>query len=109
MLYALKEGGDGINIADVAASFQAAAIDILIIKPARPSRRPARSASSRMGSHPTVSPRARAVRPGIEVFLPPFEYCIDNGAMIAAAADSLQHGRTSDFTVTFNPSLAFCP
>src|SRR5690606_38458412 len=32
VLYALKESGDRINVADVAASFQAAAIDILLIK-----------------------------------------------------------------------------
>ncbi|MBX3177848.1 MAG: tRNA (adenosine(37)-N6)-threonylcarbamoyltransferase complex transferase subunit TsaD [Candidatus Hydrogenedentes bacterium] len=112
VLYALKEGGDGINIADVAASFQAAAIDILIIK--------TRQAIAQTGAKRLVIAggvaanrllRERAQSGlGIEVFLPPFEYCIDNGAMIAAAADSLlQHGRTSDFTVTPNPSLALCP
>ena len=44
---------------------------------------------------------------GIDVFMPPFKYCIDNGAMIAAAGDSLyKHGKFGDLTITPSPSLA---
>ena len=108
VLYALKEGGDAVNVADVAASFQAAAIDILLIK--------TKQAIEQTGARQLVIAggvaanrllRERAVAElGIEVFMPPFKYCIDNGAMIAAAGDSLlQHGHTGDFTSTPNPSL----
>lgn len=108
VLYALREGGGDVNVADVAASFQAAAIDILIIK--------TRQAIEQTGARQLVIAggvaanrllRERAVADlGIEVFMPPFKYCVDNGAMIAAAADSLlAHGKTGDFTVTPNPSL----
>jgi N6-L-threonylcarbamoyladenine synthase len=109
VLYALKEGGDAINIADVAASFQAAAIDILIIK--------TRQAIEQTGARQLVIAggvaanrllRERAMADlDIEVFMPPFKYCLDNGAMIAAAGDSLlRHGCTGDFTATPNPGLA---
>jgi len=108
VLYALKDGGDQVNVADVAASFQAAAIDILIIK--------VKQAIEQTGAKQLVIAggvaankllRERAVADlGIDVFMPPFKYCVDNGAMIAAAADSLlAHGHTSDFTVTPNPGL----
>ncbi|MBI2436118.1 MAG: tRNA (adenosine(37)-N6)-threonylcarbamoyltransferase complex transferase subunit TsaD, partial [Candidatus Hydrogenedentes bacterium] len=42
-----------------------------------------------------------------EVFMPPLAYCIDNGAMIAAAGDSrLRHGLVGDFKTTPDASLA---
>ncbi len=41
-----------------------------------------------------------------DVFLPPFAYCLDNGAMIAAAADSrLEHGFTDPLTITPDAAL----
>lgn len=108
VLYAIKAGGNGVNVPDVAASFQAAAVDILIIKTKQAIvQTGARQLVIAGGVAANKLLRDRATAElGIDVFLPPFQYCVDNGAMIAAAADSLlQHGRTGDLTVTPDAGL----
>ncbi|NLO33150.1 MAG: tRNA (adenosine(37)-N6)-threonylcarbamoyltransferase complex transferase subunit TsaD [Candidatus Hydrogenedentes bacterium] len=89
VLYAVQENPDA-PIADVAASFQRAAIDALLLK--------TEQAMEKTGIHRLViaggvaaNKRLResaAALPGVDLYLPPFAYCIDNGAMIAAAAQS---------------------
>lgn len=109
VLYAMQEQGGRVNVADVAASFQAAAIDILLIKikQAIEQTRVLRLVlAGGVAANQLLRDRLTAEL-DVDVFMPPFQYCIDNGAMIAAAGDSLlRHGRTGDFTVTPNPSLA---
>ncbi len=106
VLYALQEGKK--DVADVAASFQAAAIDILLIK--------VKEAIIQTGTERLVIAggvaanqllRERALAElDVDVFLPPFKYCIDNGAMIAAAGHSrFEHGLVGDFGCTPNPGL----
>jgi N6-L-threonylcarbamoyladenine synthase len=84
--YLLRDrGGD---VADIAASFQAAAIDVLIIK--------VRQALARYGIDRLVVAGGVAANKllrerlseleGVQVFAAPLRYCVDNGAMIAAAA-----------------------
>lgn len=91
------------EIADIAASFQAAAIDMLVIK--------MKEAVQRTGvRHATVVGGVAANRLlrervaqelDVPVAMPPMAYCVDNGAMIAVAAHSLlEHGCTGDFTAT---------
>ncbi len=92
VLYLLREHPDA-PAADVAASFQRAAVDALIQKTAR--------AIEQSGIHRLVIAggvaankclRISAATLDAELFLPPFVYCLDNGAMIAAAAHSrIQH------------------
>ncbi|MBI2434132.1 MAG: tRNA (adenosine(37)-N6)-threonylcarbamoyltransferase complex transferase subunit TsaD [Candidatus Hydrogenedentes bacterium] len=95
VLYALRAEGAAPAPADVAASFQAAAVDILLIK--------TRQALALTGARRLVVAGGvaanRLLRERLtkevdaEVFMPPLAYCIDNGAMIAAAGDSrLRHG-----------------
>jgi len=107
VLYTLRENPD-VAAADVAASFQAAAIDVLLIK--------TKQALEQTGAHRLVLAGGVAANRllrerltaelGGEVFLPPLKYCIDNGAMIAAAADSrLRHGLTAGLQTTPSPSL----
>lgn len=106
VLYALQEGE--AKVEDVAASFQAAAIDILLIK--------IKQAIQQTGATQLVIAGGVAANQllrdrttselDIEVFLPPFKYCIDNGAMIAAAGHSrFEHGLFGDFGTTPNPGL----
>lgn len=92
VLYTLQEQPEAC-IADVAASFQRAAVDALILKTSQ--------AIEQTGIHRLVIAggvaanrllRESAAMPGIDLFLPPFAYCVDNGAMIASAAESrLRH------------------
>jgi N6-L-threonylcarbamoyladenine synthase len=107
VLYAIQEGA--VNVPDIAASFQAAAIDILLIKVKQAIQQTNAQrlvVAGGVAANQLLRERVTAEL-GIEVFMPPFKYCIDNGAMIAAAGDSLfKHGRFGDFTMTPNPSLA---
>lgn len=92
VLYLLREHPEA-SVPDVAASFQRAAVDALILK--------TKMAIQQSGIHRLVIAggvaankclRESAAELNVELFLPPFIYCVDNGAMIAAAAHSrLQH------------------
>lgn len=92
VLYMLR-GMSEAPVADVAASFQRAAIEALMLK--------TRLAIQRTGIRRLVIAggvaanrllRESATQLDVELFLPPFVYCLDNGAMIAAAADArLRH------------------
>jgi N6-L-threonylcarbamoyladenine synthase len=100
------------RVADIAASFQHAAIDVLVSK--------TKLAIQRTGANRVVvaggvaANRLLRERFGKEldlpVHMPPLSLCIDNGAMIAAAAHSrLRHHLVSDFRVTPNPNLPLDP
>lgn len=107
VLYAMQDGA--ANVADIAASFQAAAIDILLIKIKQAIQQTDAQrlvVAGGVAANKLLRDRVTAEL-GIDVFMPPFKYCIDNGAMIAAAGDSLfKLGMFGDFTITPNPSLA---
>lgn len=100
--------GDEKAVADVAASFQHAAVDALISK--------TRLALERTGATRLVLAGGVAANRllrerlntelGVQVRMPPMSLCIDNGAMIAAAGISrLKHGLTGDLRATPNPNL----
>ncbi len=107
VLYAMQEGAT--NVPDIAASFQAAAIDILLIKVKQAIQQTNAQrlvVAGGVAANQLLRDRV-TTELGIDVFMPPFKYCIDNGAMIAAAGDSLfKHGKFGDFTMTPSPSLA---
>lgn len=107
VLYELRERGG--ETADIAASFQAAAIDILLIKIKRAIReRGAKRLVLAGGVAANALLRERLTSElSIEVFMPPMSLCIDNGAMIAAAAQSrFDHGMVGDLRTTPSPKLA---
>jgi len=108
VLYALREHPEP-NIADFAASFQEAAVDALIQKTLQ--------AIDRTGAERLVVAggvaanrrlRERLTRDiPVPVFVPPFAYCIDNGAMIAAAgAARLRNGKADRHSLSPSASLA---
>jgi N6-L-threonylcarbamoyladenine synthase len=107
VLYALRDGEHRVE--DVAASFQAAAVDLLLIK--------TKQALDTTGHTRLVLAGGVAANKLLrqrlvdeldaEVFMPPFKYCVDNGAMIAAAGISrLAHGHTANLDATPSPGLA---
>ncbi|HPO15642.1 MAG TPA: tRNA (adenosine(37)-N6)-threonylcarbamoyltransferase complex transferase subunit TsaD [Candidatus Hydrogenedentes bacterium] len=109
VLYAIREAKDPLRVEDLAASFQAAAVDALLIK--------TKQAIQQTGAERLVLAGGVAANRllrqrlsnelAIPVFLPPFAYCVDNGAMIAAAADSrLHHGLVDTLRATPDPSVA---
>lgn len=107
VLYALRERPDAPQ-ADLAASFQMAAVDILVIKTKLALRR--LKANRLVVAGGVAANRLLRERLCAEldarVHLPEFKYCIDNGAMIAAAGHSrFVHGCTGDWRTTPSPGL----
>jgi len=107
VLYALRDGATGA--ADLAASFQTAAIDILLIKTKQALTQtdaPRVVLAGGVAANQLLR-RRLASELDVPVFLPPLAYCVDNGAMIAAAAESrLRHGFVSDLRTTASANLS---
>lgn len=107
--------GDGLlthsMTADIAASFQEAAVDILV---SRTLRACSRTGIRRVivGGGVAANRRLRvrmaeeATAKKLKVVFPPPKLCVDNGAMIAGQAfDLLKRGRTAPLTLTSDPNL----
>jgi len=107
VLYAMQAGG--VDVADMAASFQAAAVDVLLIKTRQAIEETGATRlvlAGGVAANRLLRERVKAELP-VDVFLPPFAYCIDNGAMIAAAAHSrLAHGHVGSLRTTASSGLA---
>ena len=102
---------DRQRVADLAASFQEAAVDVLVTKTLR--------AAHRTGIHRVAVGggvasnrrlRARLAEAGaahkLQVVFPPPELCVDNGAMVAGLAyPLLQRGRVAALSVLSDPNL----
>lgn len=105
------QGNPGINTADVAASFQAAAIDILMIKTKRAiedTRAPRLIVAGGVAANRLLRDRLNSEL-DIPVLMPPLSLCIDNGAMIAAAGHSrYHHGFRGGIETTPSPNLPLC-
>jgi N6-L-threonylcarbamoyladenine synthase len=98
--------------ADLCASFQAAVVDVLVDKAMR-------AALSTRVKHITVAGgvsanselrrrmQETAARRGLTVFTPKFEYCTDNGAMVAMVGYTrMKTGKTSSLELTAEPNLS---
>lgn len=88
---ALQRQGQPLPVADLAASFQRAAIEVLLDKTLRYAReRGIRQISVTGGVSANSLLRRRlaesAAAEGLETFMPPLALCTDNAAMIAACA-----------------------
>jgi N6-L-threonylcarbamoyladenine synthase len=108
-----SEAGRGADRADVAASFQAAVVDVLMARVQSAFERDRYKAVVVSGGVAANSALQSAVaawsrRNGVSVFIPPPKYCTDNAAMVAAAAfyqgDAV---RTDPLRLCADPNLAF--
>ena len=91
VLYYLRDNAKLNNKADVAASFQRAALDVLIAKTIRAARGHGARSIILCGGVAANKPLRAALgkearKIGLNYFVPDFEYNNDNAAMIAAAA-----------------------
>ena len=107
---------DGLPLADLAASFQAAVVEALAVKTARAARATgARSVLIAGGVAASVALRdALAAALAAEfrgeeappLGYPPFAYCTDNAAMIAGAAHHVLHrGEIAGWSLDIDPRL----
>jgi N6-L-threonylcarbamoyladenine synthase len=99
--------------ADVAASFQAAVVDVLIDRTARALAAGGYRAvvlSGGVAANGALQDafRALAVRRGVPAFVPERRFCTDNAAMIAAAAQRRgERARVDPKALTADPNLRF--
>ncbi|HOQ89976.1 MAG TPA: tRNA (adenosine(37)-N6)-threonylcarbamoyltransferase complex transferase subunit TsaD [Candidatus Hydrogenedentes bacterium] len=107
VLYMLRDHPD-LPVPDVAASFQRAAVDMLL---ERTEQAIARTGCERLvvagGVAANALLRESVQQLGVEVYLPAFRWCLDNGAMIACAAHYRLQAGCADHTLSASadPSL----
>ena len=100
-LASLKTRGESVNVADLAASFQQAVVDVLVKKVTQAAADAHVSQISVTGGVAAnrqlrAELESAAARHGIAVYFPPLSLCTDNGAMVACLAyHMLQRGETS--------------
>ncbi|HVN48634.1 MAG TPA: tRNA (adenosine(37)-N6)-threonylcarbamoyltransferase complex transferase subunit TsaD [Bacteroidota bacterium] len=106
-----KANADQQFVADVCASFQAAIVDVLIAKILVAAERHRVTDIAVCGGVSANSElRRRLVLEAkihhLQLFIPTFEYCTDNGAMVAMLGyERLKHGLASNLELTAEPNL----
>ncbi|MGH2829248.1 MAG: tRNA (adenosine(37)-N6)-threonylcarbamoyltransferase complex transferase subunit TsaD, partial [Actinomycetota bacterium] len=106
-----EAAGNAIDVADVAASFQEAIVDVQVAKTLRAAKdRGVRSIVVAGGVAANSRLRQRIGEEGgaagFEVVIPSLALCTDNGAMIAAAGmRRLQRGESSALDISADPNM----
>lgn len=105
-----KRGTSGL-VADLCASFQAAVVDVLLHKVVNAAKKFGVKDIAIAGGVAANSELRRRLAElahvqGVRIFIPKFEYCTDNGAMVAMVGyRKMLEGRTSDLELTAEPNL----
>jgi tRNA N6-adenosine threonylcarbamoyltransferase len=108
-----SDAGQGARRADVAASFQAAVVDVLIDRVARAVDAAPYAAlvlTGGVAANQTLQSAflALARQRGVPAFVPERRFCTDNAAMIAAAAERrAEVARADPLTLVADPNLRF--
>ena len=105
-----NKAGRAINLPDLAASFEAAVIDVQVYKAVRAIEQTG-AADFCVGGGVAANPKLREAyistfeRMGVRVTVPPFAACGDNGAMIGLAAlRSYEAGLVCDLSLDAQPN-----
>ena len=101
---------DMVTVEDIAASFQAAVVDVLVYKLMRAAKATNATAITLTGgvaanSQLRASLKVAAAEIGAEVYYPPMNLCTDNGAMIAGIAyQKYQQGLRDELSLNATPN-----
>ena len=103
---------DSVTIEDIAASFQAAVVDVLTYKSVAAAKSTGAKTITLTGgvaanSALRASLKTAAAEIGAEVYYPPMNLCTDNGAMIAGIAyEKYQQGLRDELSLNATPNGA---
>lgn len=110
-----EQRGEQLNKINLAASFQASVVDVLVTKTIKACKAypvkqliVAGGVAANRGLREKMTAMIEAELPGVSLIVPPLRLCGDNAAMIGAAAHvELQKKHFADMSLNANPSLAF--
>ncbi|MGX6978201.1 tRNA (adenosine(37)-N6)-threonylcarbamoyltransferase complex transferase subunit TsaD [Vagococcus elongatus] len=108
-----EQRGEILSVENLASSFQASAIEVLVEKTVRACQSypvtqliVAGGVAANKGLRTAMEYRIKQELPEVEVVFPPLKLCGDNAAMIAAAAFSeAAKGNVADMSLNADPSL----
>lgn len=111
----LRQKDMPINEADLAASFQASVVDVLVAKTIRAAKEfnvtqllLAGGVAANQGLRERLIKETSLEIPSVQLIIPPLSLCGDNAAMIAAAGTVLfEKGIHGDLTMNASPGLLF--
>lgn len=109
-----KQKNEELHLNDLAASFQAAVIDVLVSKTIRAAKEKkveqlvlAGGVAANKGLREALHQAVSEELPGVEILIPPLELCGDNAAMIGAAAHvQLKNQNFADYALNGRPGLS---
>ncbi len=107
-----KQKGEEVSNENIAASFQASVVDVLVSKTYRAVKEHdvkqlivAGGVAANQGLRAKLEDTFK--QEDVEVMIPPIQYCTDNAAMIGAAASiAFEQGHRAGFDLNANPSLS---
>ena len=113
LVHKAEQRGEKLDKNDLAASFQASVIDVLVNKTIRACQEypvkqliVAGGVAANQGLRETLEQTLTETLPEIELCIPPLRLCGDNAAMIGAAAHiELQKKHFADYRLNADPSL----
>ncbi|MBC2305701.1 tRNA (adenosine(37)-N6)-threonylcarbamoyltransferase complex transferase subunit TsaD [Listeria booriae] len=111
----LRQKEMALNEADLAASFQASVVDVLVAKTIRAAKEYdvkqlllAGGVAANHGLRERLTEQVASELPDVTLIIPPLSLCGDNAAMIAAAGTIMyEQGVFSDLAMNANPGLLF--
>ncbi|MED5011644.1 tRNA (adenosine(37)-N6)-threonylcarbamoyltransferase complex transferase subunit TsaD [Geobacillus stearothermophilus] len=111
-LHKAKQRGEEIDPRQMAASFQASVVDVLVTKTVQAAKQYnvrqvllAGGVAANRGLRAALQEKMKEL-PDVELVIPPLSLCTDNAAMIAVAGTVLyQQGNRADLALNANPSL----